>query len=117
MSSYYSDFHLFPLFFSVLGNPTFFLHEVIIKECGSTLYVGLQHVVPPTNTNFKLLLLQTQVGVPYRNTHKHRTSYIKSTLTFLGPAKRWKSNSTDRQKQEILVIFSLSISGSAVATI
>ena len=24
-----------------------------IRDCGSTLYVGLQHAVPPTNTKFK----------------------------------------------------------------
>ena len=59
-----------------------------IGECGNTLYVGLAHAVPPTNTKFKPLLLPTQAGMPYTNTHKHRTSYFKSTLTFLGPAKR-----------------------------
>ena len=53
--------------------------------------VGLQHVVPPTNTKFKPLHLPTQAVIPYTNIHKHRTSYFKSTLTFLGPAKRWKS--------------------------
>ena len=26
--------------------------QIKIKECSSTLYVGLQHVVPPTNTKF-----------------------------------------------------------------
>ena len=36
--------------------------------------------VPPTNTKFKPLLLPTQTGMPYTNTHKHRTSYFKSTL-------------------------------------
>ena len=35
----------------------------IIRECVSTLYVGLAHVVPPTNTKFKLLLLPTQAGI------------------------------------------------------
>ena len=33
-------------------------------------------------------------GMPYTNTHKHRTSYFKSTLTFLGPTKRWKYRPT-----------------------
>ena len=60
---------------------------LIIRECGSTLYVGLAHAVPPTNTKFKPLLLLTQTGMPYTNTHKQRTLYFKSTLTFLGPAK------------------------------
>ena len=59
---------------------------------------GLAHVDP----NFQPLLLLTQAGRPYTNTHKHRTSYFKSTVTFMGPAKRWKCLSTARQKQEIL---------------
>ena len=58
----------------------------------------------PTNTKFKQLLLPTQAGMPYTNTHKHRTSYFKSTLTFLGPAKRWKSICAARQKPEILAV-------------
>ena len=63
---------------------------IIIRECGSTLYVGLAHAVPPTNTKFKALLLPTQAGIPYTNTHKHITSYLKSTLTFMAPAMCWK---------------------------
>ena len=57
-----------------------------VRECGSTLYLyaGLAHAVPPTNTKFMPLLLPTQAGMPYANIHKHRTSYFKSTLTFLG---------------------------------
>ena len=77
---------------------------VYIGECGCTLYVGLAHAVPPTNTKFKPLLLPTQMGMPYTNTHKHRTSYFKSTLTFLGPAKLWKCLSTASQKPEILEV-------------
>ena len=76
-----------------------------VRKCGITLYVGLQHAVPPTNTKFKPLLLPTQADIQYTNTHKHRTSYFKSTLTFLGPAKCWRSISADRQKREILAIF------------
>ena len=34
--------------------------------------------------------------------HEHRTSYFKSTLTSLGPAKRWKSISADRQNWKFL---------------
>ena len=34
----------------------------------------------------------------YKNTHKHRISYFKSTPTFLGPAKFRKCLSTARQK-------------------
>ena len=82
-----------------------FLRFFIIREYGSTLYVGLARAVPPTNTNFQPLLLPTQAGMPYTNTHKHRTSYFKSTLTFMGPAKRWKCHSAARQKRQILSIF------------
>ena len=78
--------------------------HIYIRKCGSTLYVGLQHAVPPTNTKVKPLLLPTQMGIPYRNTHKHRTSYFKSTRIFLGPAKRGKTISATRQKTEILHI-------------
>ena len=56
------------------------------------------------HTKFKPLLLPTQAGIPYTHTHKHRTSYFKSTLTFLGPAMRWKSISSKRQNREILVV-------------
>ena len=76
--------------------------HIYIGECGSTLSVGLAHAVPPTNTKFKPLLLLTQAGKPYRNTCKHRTSYFKSALTFLGPAKIRKSISAAQQKPEIL---------------
>ena len=34
--------------------------SVIIKECGSTLYVGLARAVPPTNTKFRLTFLLTR---------------------------------------------------------
>ena len=33
----------------------------IIRECGSTLYVGLAHVVSPTYTNFRLTFLLTRL--------------------------------------------------------
>ena len=33
----------------------------IIRECGSTLYVGLARTVPPTNTNFRLTFLLTRL--------------------------------------------------------
>ena len=77
--------------------------DLFIRECSSTLYVGLARTIPP-NTKFKPLLLPTQAGMPYTNTHKHRTSYFTSKLTFLGPAKRWKSICAARQKPEILVL-------------
>ena len=66
------------------------------SECSSTLYVGLAHAVPPTNTKFKPLLLLTQAGIPYSNTHKHGTSYFKSTLTFLGLSAESQSLPPDK---------------------
>ena len=71
-------------------NDKFLQFFIIIRVYGSTLYVGLACAVPPTNTNYQPLLLLTQVGMPYTNTDKHRMLYFKSTLTFMGPAKRWK---------------------------
>ena len=92
--------HPYISFFHLLVN----VFSVTIREYGSTLYVGLARAVPPTNTNFQTLLLLTQVGMPYTNTHKNRTAYFKSTLTFMGPAKRWKCLSAAQQKREILAI-------------
>ena len=33
----------------------------VIRECGSTLYVGLARAVSPTNTNFRLTFLLTRL--------------------------------------------------------
>ena len=77
---------------------------LLVGECGSTLYVGLAHVVPPTNTKFKLLLPPTQVSMLYTNTHKHRTSYFKSTHTFLGPAMSWESICAARKILRFFII-------------
>ena len=101
---------VFVLFREAFSHPyIYFFHLLVngfsvIREYGSTLYVGLARAVPPTNTNFQPLLLPTQVGMPYTNTHKHRMSYFRSTLTFMGPAKRWKYLSAARQKRQILAI-------------
>ena len=65
---------------------------------GSTLYVGLQHALPPTNTKFKPLHLLT--GIRYTTTYNQTALYFKSTLTFLGLAKRWKSISASHTKPE-----------------
>ena len=85
-----------------------------IRECGSTLYVGLQHEVPPSITKFKQFLLPTQVGMPYTNIHKHRTSYFKSTPHFLVelstgspflPPDKKRGNSCDFFIIIIIIIF------------
>ena len=46
---YISFFHLLVNGFSV------------IRECGSTVYVGLARIAPPTNTNFRLPFLLTRL--------------------------------------------------------
>ena len=38
-----------------------FFAIVFIRECGSTLYVGLARPGSPTNTNFRLTFLLTQL--------------------------------------------------------
>ena len=40
---------------------TIFLVIIIIREYGSTLYVGLARAVSPTNTNFRLTFLLTRL--------------------------------------------------------
>ena len=50
---YISFFHLLVNGFSVI--------IIIIREYGSTLYVGLARAVSPTNTNFRLTFLLTRL--------------------------------------------------------
>ena len=38
-----------------------YLSPILIRECGSTLYVGLARTAPPTNTNFRLTFLLTRL--------------------------------------------------------
>ena len=41
--------------------PSFFFCDFFIRECGSTLYVGLARAIPPTNTNNGLIFLLTRL--------------------------------------------------------
>ena len=43
-----------------LGMGTIFL-VIKVRECGSTLYVGIAHTTPPTNTNFRITFLLTRL--------------------------------------------------------
>ena len=52
---------------------------IIIKEYGSTLYVGLAHAVPPTYTNFQPFLLPTEVFISGWNSTCQ--PYIESATT------------------------------------
>ena len=73
---------LFPYFLEkriVIPTSLVSFTSTVIGEYGSIPYIGLARAVPSTNTKFKLL---TQARMPY--TSKHRTSYFKSTLTFMG---------------------------------
>ena len=56
------------LFREAISHPyiSFFFHLLVngfsvIKEYGSTLYVGLARAVSPTNTNFRLTFLLTRI--------------------------------------------------------
>ena len=55
------------LFREVFSHPyIFFFHLLVngfsvIREYGSTLYVGLARAISPTNTNFRLTFLLTQL--------------------------------------------------------
>ena len=74
-----------------------------IKECSSTLYVGLQHAVPPTNTKFKPLLLSIQVGICYTLHKRLQAQNIKvQVYTHISLAKRWKSISEAPQNRKFL---------------
>ena len=63
-----------PLFFKFTSKCFLLLSEHTLCRVGS-----------PTNTKFKLFLQLIQVGMTYTHSLKHRTSYFKSTFTFLGP--------------------------------
>ena len=36
-------------------------YDHLIRECGSTSYVGMAHIAPPTNTNFQIIFLLTRL--------------------------------------------------------
>ena len=48
-------------FWSLLKSVVTYDLFIIIRECGSTLYVGLASAIPPTNTNFRLSFLLTRL--------------------------------------------------------
>ena len=53
---------LIPCSRTVFSHPYItFYHLLVIREYGSTLYVGLARAVSPTNTNFRLTFLLTQL--------------------------------------------------------
>ena len=52
--------HPYIPFFHLLVNG-FSVIIIIIRECASTLYVGLARAVSPTNTNFRLTFLLTRL--------------------------------------------------------
>ena len=45
-------------YFALKAGSTVYIY---IRECASTLYVGLARTAPPTNTNFRLTFLLTQL--------------------------------------------------------
>ena len=54
-----------------------------IRECGSTLYVGLAHTAPPTNTNFRLTFLLPRLQEALYGDIPYRALNLNSTITFL----------------------------------
>ena len=56
---------------------------LVIREYGSTLYVGLARAVSPTNTNFRLTFLLTRLQEALYEDLADRASNLKSTITFL----------------------------------
>ena len=60
---------------------------IILRECGSTLYVGLAHTAPPTNTNFRLIFFtsQTSGGSLWRHTRS-----LGQTKLFIYQGKSYK---------------------------
>ena len=57
---------------------------LIIREYGSTLYVGLARAASPTNTNFRLTILLTRLQEAlYEDLAVYRASNLTSTITFL----------------------------------
>ena len=54
-------FIIIPLGKSSSSLPNNSLFSLVIREYGSTLYVGLARAVSPTNTNFRLTFLLTQL--------------------------------------------------------
>ena len=52
----------------VMGTIFLVIITLTIRECSSTLYVGLARTVPPTNTNFRLMFLLTRLqGAVYED--------------------------------------------------
>ena len=92
---------------------------IIIRKCSSTLYVGLQHAVPPTNTkNSRLYFTQpkrvcrTQIFTSTENhtssLHSHFWVQLSARNPFLPPDKNRKfcdysSTSLDRFSRSILL--------------
>ena len=55
-----------------------------IRECGSTLYVGLAHAVSPTSTKFRLTFLLTRLQEALYE-HLYRASNLKSIPSLFWP--------------------------------
>ena len=58
---------------------------IYIRECGSTLYVGLVHAVSPTNTNFRLTFLLTRLHEALYEDYLYRASNLKSIPSLFWP--------------------------------
>ena len=70
-----------------------------IRECSSTLYVGLAHAVPPTNINFRLTFLLTRLqealyeDLPVKSL-KFEVYHNFSGLCFIAEVNLWLPSKT-----------------------
>ena len=101
----------------------FIINIIIIRVWGRTLYVRLQHVVPPTNTKFKPLFsrlkrvyhTQTFTSTEHHISSLHSHFWFQSTGSpFLPTDKNWKflwflhhnNNSNNNNIKKIVSIIS-----------
>ena len=75
------------------------LVEIYIRECGSTLYVGLARTAAPTNTNFRLTFLLTRLqealyeDLPVQSI-KFKVYHHFSGLSFIAEVNFWRLTKT-----------------------
>ena len=74
------------------------LVSIYIRECGSTLYVGLACTAPNTNTNFRLTFLLTRLQEALYEDHQF------SSLIFIAKVNFWRPPKTAVSCDKFIVI-------------
>ena len=77
----------------------FITNIIIIRECGSTLYVGLACTAPPTNPNFRLAFLLIRLQEAFYEdlpvlSIKFEVYYHFSGLNFIAEVNFWHPRKT-----------------------